>query len=131
MEKPQKVVAGFFTLAFAVIVILLLFYLNKPINPPISNVTSNETITIYYGNTCPHCKIVEEWINENNINSILNITQKEVFANVSNQPEIMDVFKICKIPANNQGVPLLYAEGNCYMGDEDVISFLKNKAGIK
>jgi hypothetical protein len=128
MNKAQKIVAGFLILAAAIILILLALYVKSQAANAAANVTFPSGIVFYYGETCPHCKIVEAFMAENNASSRLNITQKESFGNLVNAQELVSVGSYCKIAKENIGaVPLIYSEGKCYLGDVDAIDFLKAK----
>ena len=125
INKAQKIVVGFFVISALVIVGLYFLSLSSDNNLP-------EGITLYYSFTCPHCKIVEDFMKNNSIESKINITQKEVSLNQANAKELIAAGKVCKIQSDYIGaVPLLYNEGICYLGDVDIINFLKNEVGIK
>ena len=129
MNKAQKVVFGFFAIAAVVIAGLFIIYLNvtgKAVYTP-----GNETI-FYYGESCAHCKIVKEFMNENNITSKIPMMMKESFSNEINGKELIAAGNYCKLPKQDIGaVPLLYVEGKCYLGDADIIDYLKNKSGVR
>ncbi len=92
---------------------------------------SASEITYYYGNTCPHCKEVESWIEENKIDEKLKIIKKEVYDNPSNAAELRLAAQKCGLDTTAIGVPFLYSpDGKCFIGTPDVISFLKEKAGL-
>jgi hypothetical protein len=129
MNKAQKVVFGFFAIAAVVIAGLFIVYLN--LTGKAVYIPGNETI-FFYGDSCAHCKIVEEFMAENNITSKIPMTMKESFSNETNGKELIAAGNYCKLPKENIGrVPLLYAEGKCYLGDTDIIDYLKNKSGVK
>jgi hypothetical protein len=44
---------------------------------------------LYYGNSCPHCKTVENYIAENNLAEKLRIEQKEISSDRTNQDEFI------------------------------------------
>lgn len=94
---------------------------------------SNPDFILYYGSTCPHCKTVEKYIADNGLEQKLKIAQKEVFENQDNNTELVDKATICDIDTNKLGVPLLWDNLNskCYEGDQEIINFLKQKAGIQ
>jgi glutaredoxin len=126
MNKAQKIIVGFFIISILVIATLFLIYLNKPVNIP-----SSQEIVFYYGITCPHCKIVEQWMADNNFTQKINITQKEVYENQTNAKELIAVGALCKIEKQYIGaVPMIYSEGKCYLGDVEAIKFLKTKMGV-
>lgn len=93
---------------------------------------NEENIPIFfYGNTCPHCKNVEEWMEKNNIESKIKIIKKEVYDNQKNSQELVKTAEKCGIATDSIGVPFLYTdEGKCLIGTPDVINYLKNKAGL-
>jgi len=99
------------------------FFLQKGIEP----ILLPEGTVLFYGEDCPHCKVVEEFIAENDIRSKMNITDLEVWDNQSNTLLLGQVAEKCNIDTSQGvGVPLLYDGQNCYMGDIDIINFFKN-----
>lgn len=144
MNKPQKVILGFFIVVAIVIVSLIgidFYNSAKPVDPDVCNpvsykIDSEEVnlpsgIVFYYGITCPHCKIVEEFMEESNIEEKISISQREVYENATAAQEMMELQKAGKLPANYVGaVPLLYDNKTLYLGDKDIICILKQKAGI-
>jgi len=131
MNKAQKIVMGFFTIALIVIAVLAVFYFRaNPTGSTIIDLEANSSV-LYYGETCPHCKIVEEFMKNNSIENQMEIIQKEAFSNKTNAEELLKVGEICKLPKEYIGaVPLLYADGKCYIGDKDIISFFQEKLNI-
>lgn len=84
-------------------------------------------IILYYGDTCPHCKIVEKYLLDNKVADKLKIVQKEIFNNMENASDMAERASICKLDIQKIGVPFLYYQSKCYMGDQEVISFFENK----
>ena len=84
---------------------------------------------LYYGSTCPHCKIVEDYIQKNNLESKLSLAQKEVYQNQDNQKEMAQKAQICGLDLKNLGVPMLWDAKNskCYEGDQPIIDFLNQQ----
>lgn len=106
-------------------------------NTPSSNTNSNiqqraTDIILFYGDTCPHCKVVEEYINKNNITRYIKFQNLEVFNNQDNAKLMTEKQDLCKdLSADDKGgVPFLYSSEKCVVGDQPVIDFLKAKAGI-
>ena len=137
MNKAQKTVMGFFIIVIGVIAILFLISIktNKPLPNEINNTNTTLLLSenvLYYSLTCPHCKIVEQFIEENNITLKINFTQKEVSTNMESAKELIAVGNYCKLQAGYVGaVPLFYSNKQCYLGDKEIIDFLKNKTGVK
>ena len=129
MEKAKKVIIGFFVVVAIVIASLLVTWnmTERVIDSPINNSTN----ILFYRESCPHCKIVDEFINANNITSKLSFEHKEIWSNTDNRNEMITAAKSCNLDLNNIGVPFLYYEGKCYLGDQPIIDLLKQEAGIK
>ncbi len=90
---------------------------------------TTESNTYFYGDTCPHCKELEAWMEENKIEEKLTIVKKDVYNNKQNALELSNVAASCNIPANSIGVPFFYAEGECYIGTPDIQNYLISKVG--
>lgn len=84
--------------------------------------------TYYWGNGCPHCKNIEEFLNSWDKKDKVAIEKKEVWENATNARELEARYESCKITnPNEMGVPLLFTpDGKCYSGDTEIISYLKN-----
>ena len=87
-----------------------------------------EGLVLYYGNTCPHCKELDELIQKNNIKDKVSFNEKEVFVNRENSRELTRVAKSCGLSDDSIGVPFLYAEGKCLVGTDDIFDYLSKKA---
>ncbi len=85
---------------------------------------------LYYGNTCPHCEIVEEWLVANEIDTKMAFSKKEVYDDRANAAELTKVAVSCGLDANSIGVPFLYAEGQCLVGSPDIINYFAQKLNI-
>ena len=83
-------------------------------------------IIFYYGNTCPHCKIVEDYMAANNVNSTLQIEWREVYNNTDNRNALIRLWSQCNQTGDAQ-IPLLYFHGACYIGQDDGVAFLKRQ----
>lgn len=89
-------------------------------------------LTYYWGDGCPHCKIVEDFLEtwEKNLPAGrrgLKIDKKEVWNNVAYAKELKARYEYCKVSQSEMGVPLLFTpEGKCYSGDTPIIDYLKN-----
>lgn len=109
--------------------------INEPLNfkKSIQLAESNFTkiidgkIILFYGDGCPHCALVEKYIEENKISSKIEIEKKEIYKNKQNANELKQQAKICGISTSSIGVPLLWNGVKCFVGDQDIISFFKSK----
>ncbi|MEM5799929.1 MAG: hypothetical protein QXZ43_04680 [Candidatus Aenigmatarchaeota archaeon] len=124
MNEAQKAVIIFFVLTFLILGSLYIIYINKK---PKYN---KNDIIFFYGVTCPHCKNVEEFINQNNLDSKISIIKKEVYYNQTNLSELMNYAKKCNLKEDQVGVPFIYYQGKCYIGDKECIELLKSLTGV-
>ncbi|MBP5204612.1 hypothetical protein J6Z48_03160 [bacterium] len=77
---------------------------------------------LYWGTTCPHCHALMEKMAENDIYSKINVVELEVYENNDNKQDLLKKAKECKL--ESVGIPLLYFNGHCYSGEEDVYNEL-------
>lgn len=90
---------------------------------------------LYYGNGCPHCKIVEEYLDQNDPENKLGVIQKEIWSNPANKNEMVELARACGLDMGKLGVPMLQDKetGKCYggqtdKGSDEIINFLaRNK----
>jgi glutaredoxin len=87
-------------------------------------------IVYYYGEGCPHCKVVSEFLSQYNIADKISFEKKEVWGNKANASEMQRRAKICGIQPEGMGVPFVYAAGKCFIGEPDVKKFFAEKANI-
>ena len=92
-------------------------------------INDNDPI-FFYGNTCPHCEDVEEWMKVNKIEKKIKIVKKEVYDDSENAQELSLAAQSCGLDANNIAVPFLYAENKCYIGTPDIVSYLSQRTGL-
>jgi glutaredoxin len=130
LNSKNKVII--FTVLFLIVFVSAFFVLkNKPAtnntddNQNTSVNINNDQTVLYYSVTCPHCKIVEAYINDNNFTLKSQIVNKEVSQNEANAAELYAKAKICGIPSDQIGVPLLWYKGQCHVGDQPIINLFK------
>lgn len=92
--------------------------------------TPDADIIIFYGETCPHCKKVNEYIIANNIDKVVKLQHLEVYKNSGNLELMKQKLEQCKnlSDADKGGVPFMYASDTCLVGDQPIIDYLKTKA---
>ena len=122
-------VIGIILIAFAIATAFYIYQQKKATPPIVSG--NNPDLILYYGDTCPHCQVVEDFLAQNGIVAKVNFEQKEVFDNRDNNKELAQKAELCKINLENAGVPFLWNNGTCLMGEDEIINFFKDKTGIK
>jgi len=90
--------------------------------------TSSEII-LFYGNGCPHCAKVEQYLSENKVSDKISFSQKEVFSNKDNSALLGEKAHFCGLNTSSIGVPFLWdgPSGKCLVGDEEIINYFKQK----
>lgn len=101
------------------------------LSPTASSSSNNSkgAVILYYGITCPHCEIVKEWLdNKPGIKKKSRLEMKEVYQNKNNSRELVEKAAECQIDERDGiGVPFLYDNGECIVGDQPIIDYLKEK----
>jgi glutaredoxin len=103
----------------------------KLFSGPVKPIPIPEGIILFYGQGCPHCKDVEDYISQNKIGDKVTFSSLEVWYNKDNQTILSEVVQKCVINAKEVGVPFLYDGTKCLIGKPDIINFFKNAAGIQ
>lgn len=118
-------------IVFLLIVGLVYWGLQDSKSTSVATSDDGASIVYYYGDTCPHCKDVAKFLDENKISEKVNFVKKEVWNNRKNAAEMDSRAASCDLKKEGMGVPFLFAEGKCYVGTPDVISFFKKAAGLE
>lgn len=114
--------------ALAAVVILGLFFLIYLKNAQTADINGNENVILFYGKECPHCQIVEEYLDKNKIFEKFSFVRSEVFHNENNQKIFVEKYKSCGVSDKGEmGVPMLWADGKCYIGQDKAIEYFQNK----
>lgn len=88
---------------------------------------NDDQMILFYGEKCPHCKVVEQYMDEKQIDSKLGVERKEVWSSKENQELLGKKVEICKLDTNSIGVPFLWTGSGCLMGDQPIIDFFNQK----
>jgi len=87
--------------------------------------TSNGMI-LFYGDTCPHCEKVSEYIDANNIKAKFIFQELEVYNNQVNSRLMAKYAVDCGLDTNQGlGVPFFFDGENCLVGDQEIINFFQ------
>jgi thiol-disulfide isomerase/thioredoxin len=91
-----------------------------------SSITLPTNYEYFWGDGCPHCKNVADFLSSWENADKVNIEKFEVWNNIQNAKKMEDVAAYCKIPKNELAVPLLFTpEGKCLIGDGPIINLFK------
>ena len=121
LTKNKKAVFGL--ILVVCLVSLAIIYLNTG-----NSEEDGGKIIYFYGFNCPHCKNVEAYMEENNMTSKLQIEEHEVMQDKKNLAKMVRYARGCGFTGNSLQTPFVYSGGSCYMGEDDVMNFLKTRA---
>lgn len=129
----------FLSLAIIIYLLLDLFILNgRPLfkkNASQNALENSETVTapvtadiFYWGEGCPHCQDVKDWMAEQKVSEKIEVISKEVYNNQNNSQELTARAKSCGLDTQRIGVPFLYTiDGDCLVGTPKIIEYLTEK----
>ncbi|MEM3362267.1 MAG: hypothetical protein QXV83_01125 [Candidatus Anstonellaceae archaeon] len=118
----SKLLLIFFLALGAIFFLIILFEEPKP-SLALDSTTS---IIFYWGDGCPHCQKVKNFIEENNLKTKITIIEKEVYKNKTNAQELLEVAKSCSLDTSTIGIPFLVYKNKCYIGSDQAIELLNS-----
>ncbi|MHB8903580.1 MAG: hypothetical protein ACYC40_00540 [Patescibacteria group bacterium] len=81
---------------------------------------------LFYGDTCPHCKKVAEYIDANNVRAKFKFQELEVYNNQNNSRLMAKKAVGCGLDTSQGlGVPFFFDGKNCLVGDQNIINFFQ------
>lgn len=131
MNKTGITIFIVITIGILLGIIVLESNRTKGVTKALNEVLSSKDPVYFYGNTCPKCKDIQDFIDKNKIEEKVTIIKKEVYSNQSSALMLSKVAEKCGIPSSEIGVPFLYFEGKCLIGEPNIREFLSNKAGLE
>ncbi|MCX6795827.1 MAG: hypothetical protein NT165_03850 [Candidatus Falkowbacteria bacterium] len=111
MKKLKKLWPLFLSLAVLAVLIVIAL--------------SSSKVILFYGNTCSHCKKVEEYLQSNP--SKVKYRFLEVYDNKENANLMISKAKLCGLNSDNVGIPFLYDGKKCLSGDQDIIDWFSKQ----
>lgn len=133
MKNRKIYIAG---LALAIVIVAVIYgnmKITSNADVPIAEKldgTEEFGIIYYFGKECPHCVNVQKFLDENKIAEKVMFTKKEVWHNAENAIDLNAKAEECGLDKSKIGVPFLYANGKCFVGEIEVENFFKNEAAI-
>ena len=80
----------------------------------------------FWGDGCPHCAVVEEFLNSWEKKDLVKIEKKEVWKNAANAKYLEQRAESCGYKPSEIAVPFLFTpEGKCLVGDKPIITFFE------
>jgi len=109
-------------ICLAVLIGIVLFFGKTMIS------SGGSKLIIFYSETCPHCKNLEKFLEENKVSEKVSYIEKRVDDSQTNVAELIAKAKSCGIE-NGVGIPFMWDAENskCVIGDVDIINFFQDK----
>ncbi len=127
MKKNQIILLLSFSLIVIIFIVVFLSFLDNSENDLFAPKLDSETsIILFTGETCPHCKDVENYVYDNNLENILDLSIKEVYNDLNNAQLFEEKFENCLFQPREYGIPLLWHERNCILGPVEIINYLNS-----
>ena len=90
-------------------------------------IKNQPTQILFYSDTCPHCKIVEDYIAKNQVKSYLAFGQLEVSTHPDNAQLLAKKAAGCGLSTDKLQVPFFFDGTNCLVGDQDIVKYFASK----
>lgn len=121
---------GKFGIIAILVTILILgggaFLITKDNNKPLPTPEPN-TYQYFWGDGCPHCVIVAEFMETWSGKDKIKINKLEIWSNQDNARIMAEQAKICEIKQSELAVPFMITpENKCLMGDQPIIEHFKS-----
>lgn len=104
------------------------FVASKPSNPAGLPYYDSSKLVYFWGNGCPHCKAVNDFVDSWENKDKLEVQKFEVWYDKQNQALMTKLAQeVCNIKPQGMAVPLLIKlDGSCLNGDVPIIDYYKS-----
>jgi glutaredoxin len=111
-----------FIIVIIIAIILFGIWVFKQITPALP-----DAVTLYTSKTCPHCQIVDNFIQTNNIHGQLKFTEKQLENHTRYVRELIRVVRFCGYRTNELPIPVLWTGSTktCIIGERDIIHYIQ------
>ncbi len=99
------------------------------ITPTPEENTDDKSILIFYSSTCPHCDNVKKYLADNKDGLSVGIKTLKIDDPKNDKDNLalaLQKAQECNL-GESWGVPLMYNDGECLMGDQPIIDYLSQK----
>ena len=97
-------------------VLLVLLFITS-----LAKAENSQNIYFFYGLGCPHCQIVENYFQENDLYSKYSIEKKEIYFNRENAVLYNKILDQLNYSQSNRGVPTVVIGDKVIVGDKPII----------
>jgi len=109
---------------YKLLIIILIIIAVLGLIVALGQLNKKPAMILFYGDGCPHCEIVDEYIANNNVKDKYQFQKLEIFNNKQNAQLMAQKTRQCGLDTSQgMGVPFFFDGQNCYLGDQDIINF--------
>lgn len=88
---------------------------------------SQDQYEYYWGNGCPHCKVVQDFLDSWGDLDKIQLEKYETWYNRDNANRLIQRASSCGIPQSETAVPFLFTPSNeCIIGDTPIINYFES-----
>lgn len=80
---------------------------------------------LFISKTCPHCAVVKQYIDENNVLQKIYFVSRDITSDQVAYKLLPIIGQKCGLSSNNLGVPLFWDGQKCYSGEREIINYFK------
>ncbi len=115
------------TILFLLVLAFTFFYFspNKAEDSSINNEQSSQEFIYFYGDGCPACPSVTNYIDQNRIQDKISLAKKEIYNNQNNAQLLREKAEICNL--DHIAVPFLWNGEDCFIGFNGIINALEQE----
>lgn len=122
-KKTQGYNIAFFVLAIVLLIAIFAFSKGRDADP--KDISESQAI-LFYSDTCPFCQNVNEYIEDNEVRKHFDFLSLEI-GNLNNSRLLDEKALACGIAPNRVGVPFLWVEEDCLIGEPSIVNFFASK----
>lgn len=93
-------------------------------------VLAQEETILFWGVNCPYCHVVREKLDEEKLREKVEIREVEIQKETQNLDLFKEKIGVCGIAEEKAGVPMLFLDGKCYQGVDQIMSKIRNMASV-
>lgn len=109
-----------FIIAIIIAIIVFGIWTFKQITPSLP-----KRLTLYTSKRCPHCQVVDQFIQANNLHAKLDFQEKKLESHKRYIRELVRVVRFCGYQTNQLPIPVLWTgtTKTCIVGERDIIHY--------
>ena len=127
MEKPLELKKNMNKInSFFITIFFIIIYFFTTALPVFAK--DQQTIYFFYGEGCPHCTVVKDFLKAENLLEKYPIESREIYSNRENAVLFNVLLDNLGIPVSDRGVPTMVIGDKVFVGDKQIIDNFVSEA---